>query len=339
MEINILEIDSRVRTMCARPEQNAVIESYRDLTFWFNNYLRQKTTVDEYNFYLIETIDLLGKYEEELKRPAQIHFFRRQISDADTEITKIAQAYLYILSRLARRFDFLVSFSRKIKPTLCLCPNPELVAEDNEFFTCCFNCGERFELGHIAANYGDSKRLSLSQKNPNDKRHHFSDCIDKFQGVQKGEFPDGFFSDIEKRLQSYDLLSAASTRFERFSKVRKDHIKLILKDMGAYKQYKEDLNVIYKILTEKPLPDINYLKNRLLKDFVIFDEQYNHLFSKTKKAAYHYYLILFQLLYSYGIHFDRSHFNFLKTADRKSQHDQKYKQVFDHLNWNYYSIM
>ena len=34
----------------------------------------------------------------------------------------------------------------------------------------------------------------------------------------------------------------------------------------------------------------------------------------------------------------KSDFNFLKTAERKSSHDQKYHQVFESLGWNYISL-
>jgi hypothetical protein len=341
MEMNILEVDSKIKKFENRLLETAgadVLEQAVALTTWFvRKIARARPPDDAYSFYLIETSHILCCYEAELKKPVPIQFRRRPAVESDVE--RLAKQYLYILSRLASRFDFLAvenGYRGDVEPVRCACVKAEYILEENDFFACCRDCGERFELGNVATNYGDSKRLILSQKNPHDKRHHFSECIDKFQGIQKHDFPPTFFSDIEKQLQMYNLLDAgAPTRAGRFERVKKDHIKLILKNMDLYKAYKEEINVIYKMLTDKPLPQIEHLKGRLLADFVVFDEQYNQLFSKTGKTAYHYYLILYQLLCSYGVACDKADFNFLKTAERKSLHDQKYKQVFEAVGWNY----
>lgn len=346
MDTNILETDSKIKAHLSTPQNSPSPElsphlSPLDFTTWFIQHLSVRPLIsDNYSFYLIETLDFLQRYELELKKPIQITFHKKCASPHELEMAEITRRYFYALSQLTCLSRVSSGLQTWVRQTMesreCGCPRPDLTLEENDFFICCQTCGERFELGNIAMNYGDSKRLILSQKNPHDKKHHFSECIDKFQGIQKYEFPPTFFADMERHLCAYELLdSVAVPRHIRFARVTKDHIKLILKNMGLYKQYKEDINVIYKILTEKPLPQINHLKNRLLDDFILFDEKYNQLFSKVEKSAYHYYLILYQLLCSYGIACNKADFNFLKTAERKSQHDTKYKRVFENLGWNY----
>ena len=352
MDPNILEMDSKIRTRLGTPtpEPNVCLLPLADFTAWFIGKIQHVAAhpPDSYNFYLIETIHLLRQYEEEIRKPIQINFCK-STTRHDTEVARIAREYVYSLSKLASRLDFLVlsgdtpspgaghgSFSQAKN---CACLKPEYILENNEFFMCCQLCGERFELGKIALNYGDSKRIILSQKNPHDKKHHFSECIDKFQGIQKYDFPDSLFADIEAALVQYNLLNAAApTKAAKFARVKKDHIKLILKNLGLYKEYKEELNAIYRILTEKPMPKINHLKNRLLDDFMIFDAQYSKLCSRSEKTAYHYMLILYQLLSSYGVQCNDGDFAFLKTTDRRIRHDTTYRMIFKNLGWNYTAL-
>jgi hypothetical protein len=344
METNILETDAKIKSLVYPQEQRLVpfdLASFElpHFTTWFVRALATRYfPSDNYSFYLIETIALLKKYEEELRKPIPVQFHRKKGVETQTELGLLAQQYFYVLSRLACRFDFLLGgvLSPTKKKLICLCHTAELILEDNDFFTCCKLCGERFELGHIAFNYGDSKRLVLSQKNPSDKKHHFSDCIDKWQGIQKETYPPQLFEEMEAQLKTYNLVdTAGTTRAQRFAKVTKDHVKLILKNMGVYKQYKEHLNVLFKILTEKALPEINHLKQRLLHDFEVFDQTYCRIFSGAERTAYHYNLILYQLLCMYGYPCSSADFSLLKTMDRKSQHDANYARTFAALNWGY----
>lgn len=340
---NILEIDSKIRELFAaekKSAENIFVSPDEDLTFWFKRYLSKTyppSAFHSYDFYLIEVLDILKKYDEELFRPVVINFHKKgKGAESKKEtIDSLVDEYNYIISLFRLNVPF--SFKEQLQKDSC-CPNSSYFLEDNDFFFCCSSCGRRFELDNITSNYGDCNRLIINHKNPHDRRNHFSECIDDFQGVQKYEIPEELLKKIEDHLETYKLVGKGVTRAERFSRVKKDHIKYVLKSLGMYKKCKEDVNIIYKVITNQSFPEINHLKGKLLDDFDIFDAKYSQLFPRTDQSAYHYYLILYQLLCFYNFPCNKSDFNFLKTAERKFSHELKYKQVFESLGWNYQSL-
>jgi uncharacterized protein YaaR (DUF327 family) len=339
---NILEIDNKIRELfCSQKEvPQELCPRGEELTFWFTSLFEKQHARENrtYEFYLTEVLHVLKQYEEELFRPVVIDFHRRSKQApraAEQLIEELSRQYSYNIS-LIQVSLFAGDISTVQKNC---CAEPTFVLEDNDFYVCCAACGRRFELNNITSNYGDCNRLVINHKNSNDKRNHFSECIDNFQGIQKSEISEDFLKSIEDHLCSFRLVNEeAPTRVEKFARVKKEHIRNVLKSMGAFKKRKEDINIIYKIITEQPFPKINHLKNKLLEDFDIFDARYNQLFPQTDQSAYHYYLILFQLLSYYNFPCKRSDFNFLKTAERKFSHEQKYKRVFESLGWNYQSL-
>lgn len=339
MNKNILEIDSRIRQLLCKPQQLAVNETPDGCTRWFAKYL-QTPSPDfvSYEFYLVEVIRLLLEYEIQLNTPRSIDFFKKTACTSAKQLNQFYNMYVEKLQSL-KLDEQLTLDVPDVEDTsnlyTCSCPSPSFYMEDPDFYVCCKHCGRRTELNNVSVNYGDVKRLNISQKNPHDKKNHFSECIDRYQGKQKVSLPDDLLERIEGYLDLYAITMTAANRADKFVKVKKDHIKLILKSLELYKQHKEDINVIYRLITDKPLPSIDHLKRRLLEDFDTFDCRYNQLFSKIEKSAYHYYLILYELLCSYKVPCNKADFNFLKTAERKSQHDQKYRQVFESLGWNY----
>ena len=299
---NILQTDAYIRTMYETIKyERHLIPQVKEPTAWFASTfsLRRVKSPANYNFYLIEVADVLQKYEDELRKPVRIDFHRKISDSSDNVKDTLAKKYYDTLSLLNKSYNSNEYVNKRPRAKLTCCTKNCFVVEENDFYMCCQYCGERFELESKVLSY---EKTSSVQKNPHDKKHHFSECIDKFQGIQKCDLPQDLFEEMERRVDAYSLLVKTATgRAAQFSRVTKEHVKIVLKDMDLYKKYKEDINVIYKILTAKPLPQINHLKNRLLEDFCTFDDKYNQLFTKMEQSAYHYYLILYQLLYSYGV--------------------------------------
>lgn len=286
--MNILEIDTHIKQVLAfnKPlKRELKPECY--YTNWFVKYLSSQNSVEiTYEFYLLEVLELISLYERELRKPVSINFYKPKTSPSTSPLQSALDSYIRIVSSLGivAKISGMCSAS-KPKPVSfkCSCTESQCTIEDNNFHVCCKYCGERSDLNNIAINYDDVKRLIILQKNPHDKKHHFADCIDKFQGIQKTDFPENLEQSIEAELKKYGLLTDSNDKLKRFSKVKKDHIKLILKSLGLFTKLKEDINVIYKLTTGKPLPRINHLKSRLLEDFGIFDTCYNKLFIESEK--------------------------------------------------------
>ena len=185
-------------------------------------------------------------------------------------------------------------------------------------------------------NHGDSKRINISQKNLYDKRNHFLDCINQFQGTQKYTLSEELIQQIEERLEKYNLVDYnKKTRAQKFARVGKQHVQLILKELGISKEHYENMNLIYHTLTGKPLHDISALKENLLMDFDLFNEHYNRKFPDIEKKTFNYQHLLYQFLCRHKYKCKPSDFNFLKTTERKSYHDDTYRVIFQEIGWNY----
>ena len=96
-------------------------------------------------------------------------------------------------------------------------------------------------------------------------------------------------------------------------------------------------------MTGKKSNDISHLEDKLIKDFEVLSDLYDKKFKhdKTKKIDRKSFInvqyVLFQLLRRHKYPCKREDFNILKTLDRKAFHDDIMKELFEELNWNFFS--
>jgi hypothetical protein len=98
-----------------------------------------------------------------------------------------------------------------------------------------------------------------------DRKIHFRDCINQYQGKQNCKIDDKIFEDLENEFEKHYLLVDSTQKEIKFSKITKQHILLFLKELKYSKHY-ENLHLIYHHLTNKSLDDISHLENKLLAD-------------------------------------------------------------------------
>jgi hypothetical protein len=188
--------------------------------------------------------------------------------------------------------------------------------------------------------YKDMSRTNILQKYTYERRLHFRDCINQFQGKQNCKIPENVFTDLEEQFKKHNLLVGDSTTPKeiRYSKVKKDHILLFLKELRYDKQY-ENVNYIHSHLTGVKCHDISHLEDQLLSDFDTLVNLYIKRFKYEQKIArksfmnIHY--VFFQLLNKNKFYCKKEEFNILKTIDRKTFHDDVFKTLFEELGWNH----
>jgi hypothetical protein len=204
----------------------------------------------------------------------------------------------------------------------------------------CSNCGiqvETFKNNNL--HFGDLKRFNLAQKTMSDKRNHFIDCFNQYQGRCKNGLPGDMLVLIEEKLDHYKLIDhAQTTRENQYSKVTKEHIKIVLKDLRLSREMYENINYIFSLVAGKPVRNIEYLREKVLHDFDLFNEAYIKKYPNFAAKTYKYQQLLYQFLRRHGCKCDPSDFNFLKTTERKARHDEIYSSLFEDLGWNYISL-
>ena len=296
-------------------------------------------TERSYNFYLLESIPILEKYKKILRQPMKMSFTGKKTSD-NKDKTQIIYEYLDIAKKYV---DLYVPENDGNDPKITCenCNNKSTFQIVDEVIYICEECGCQQEVISHASSYNDVDRVNISAKYVYDRRVHFRDCMNQYQGKQNSTIDPKVYEDLEKQFELHGLLVKSEFREIRFSKITRDHVTMFLKETGHTKHY-EDVVLIHYNMTGKKPDDITYLEEKLMNDFDALTELYDKKFKIGKKIDRknfintHY--VLFQLLRRHKYPCKRKDFNILKTLDRKSFHDDITIELFTELGFTFTQI-
>ena len=298
------------------------------------------------NFYIMDVTNILEKYKQKIIEPKKISFMTKRRNIDQNEVRIIVKEYLDILKNYNIDYDDLndiVSNNNKIeikKKECKICNSHDFLFNEYYNVEICEGCGSQEEKSYKSSCYKDISRVNISNKYTYERRVHFKDCINQYQGKQNSTIDYKVYKDIEEQLESHGLLNKEDEN-KRFVKVSKEHILLFLKETGHSKHY-EDIVLIYHKLTGKKVDDISHIEDKLMEDFDKISNVYDQKFKFTgkidRKSFINTQYVLFQLLRRHKYPCKREDFNMLKTLDRKSFHDDILKVIFEHLNFNFTPI-
>lgn len=307
---------------------------------------------NSYNFYLMEVMDIIEEYKEKLSNPIEINFMGKQKTNKKDN-NKIIQAYLQIAKPYINKFNININEYdkpktkkrknkiNKIKIICNNCNSEELDQIDDNYV--CLKCGNVIEIYHKHSSYKDIERVNMVPKYTYDRKTHFRDCINQYQGKQNVTISQDIYNYLIKQFELHSLLygNEYTSKEDRFKNITKDHIYIFLKE-GHYSKYYEDITLIHYNITGKKPEDISHLETLLLDDFDTLTQLYDKIYKKDKKIERKNFIntqyVLFQLLRRHKNQCKREEFNILKTIDRKSFHDDVCKDLFNRLGWNFTSI-
>lgn len=299
---------------------------------------------DELNFYITETADLISRFKEQLKTPIKVSFIG-VTKIKNKEIDEIVEKYLQIAQKY---YDTVFSskelknLSQKEKSARLSCDCGNKVRFAMEETACiCEECGAQQDLPQNAHSYKDSDRVNISSKYTYDRKVHFRDCINQYQGKQNCTIDQKVYTDLEDALERHHLLCGdKNTRKEtRFAKVTKGHIMLFLKELKYAKHY-ENVTLIHYTLTGKKPDDISHLEEKILADFDrmtdLYDKEIKNTVDRVSFISSPY--VLYQLLQKYKHPCKKEDFVMLKTADRKNFHNEICQKLFMELGWTFVPV-
>lgn len=290
------------------------------------------------NFYIMETAELIIAYKIILVTPIKVSFIKTVNNNNNNSkkreiINKyidLAQKYTNIPLKINRK-------ETKTRKECEQCNNKkEFILEDN-IYICC-ECGNQLNIIQYTTSYKDVDRVNISTKYTYDRKVHFRDCINQYQGKQNCTIESRVYEQLEQIFERHHLLIGdKKTRKEiRFSKITKEHILMFLKELSFSKHY-ENVILIHYTLTGKKPDDISHLEDKLLSDFDLLVETYDKLF-KNKVSRVNFIstqYVLYQLLLKHKHPCKKEDFVILKTMDRKSFHDNIASELFATLNWSF----
>lgn len=293
------------------------------------------------NYYILETADLLRRYNVILKIPVRASFVGKPKEDVKSnekmeEKREITLKYVQIVKKYS---PINVDVNKISNEFVCEhCKGIEYTVGENA--NICVSCGAEHEIINAASSYNDVDRVNISTKYTYDRKVHFKDCINQYQGKQNCAIETKVYTDLEDILYRHHLIinDAADPKEKRFAKITKDHILMFLKELGYSKHY-ENVTLIHYTLTGKKPDNISHLEDQLLADFDLLIETYDRLF-KTKVDRVNFIstqYVLYQLLQKYKHPCRKEDFIILKTVDRKAFHDNIARELFAELGWNFSS--
>jgi hypothetical protein len=310
---------------------------------------KKTVTQDLKNFYLLDTIELIEEYKDTLKTPIKISFVSNNTSKQNQhtpEKTSIIQSYINKIKEYDQRIvQPVTSTNASSQEQKCMNCSSIFITESTEFegIMICLDCGSQETTLNLAnsirINHNDSKRINICSKYSYDKKSHFLNCINQYQGRHKSGVDPEVIQAVEKELVKYNLVDTTkSTKALKYKNVTKEHILLFVKELRLTKCY-GDINLIHHIITDYPLNDISHLTEKLLQDFDQFVQMHYKLFpNDTERKNFNYQHLLYQLLMRHKYPCNPAEFNFLKTIDRKYYHDEICRTIFENLGWNYSSL-
>lgn len=325
-------IDSGVEDESIRQNLERTIENYKQK---INNI----DSGSDYDFYISESFQILERYRQILKTPVKVNFFGNNTKDQNSkEKAELIEQYMQIAKKYLPDLD--LSAIKQIKKQECNnCSSSKIVVADG-FSVICTDCGYEREENTNMLSYKDMSRTNVLQKYTYEKRSHFRDAVNQYQGKQNCKIDKKIFMELEREFEKHHLLEgdASTPKSIRFSRIKKDHVMLFLKELGYDKQY-ENANYIYSEMTGVKCPDISHLEDQLMVDFDTLANLYTKKFKFEKnierKSFINVQCVFFQLLKKNKYPCKKEDFNILKTTDRKTFHDEILQELFEELGWNY----
>jgi hypothetical protein len=299
------------------------------------------TTLENQHFYTMDVSELLETQQQ--SAPQKISFMSKQKPKNSSIVTS---GYLDILKKYNIDYKELedLTKSQKCPKKACLqCQSQDFVTNFDQNLEICENCGKQEEKAYKTTSFKDITRINLSNKYNYERRVHFKDCINQYQGKQNSTIQPNVYQDLEEQFERHGLLKGDSTTLKkiRFENITKEHILLFLKETNHSKHY-EDVVLIYHKMTGKQVNDISNLEPQLMEDFDKISNLYDKRFKFTgkidRKSFINTQYVLFQLLRRHKYPCKKEDFNMLKTLDRKSFHDDIVRELFESLNFNFTPI-
>lgn len=332
-----------------------------------------------FHFYLLKTQEIIEEYQKILHEPIVIDFMKCDekviTNDNHYKRESLIRKYTHLIKKYFASFSFIHNicgqdilsdnnyaitdnYTKSLNDTSLSASNNNLSNTNIKCQKCgnqtsfesfdnqnvCGDCGivlDQFNQQGIIS-FKDAERVNMNSKYTYDRKTHFKDCIYQFQGKQNVSIQKKVYDDILEQLISYTIIPPNYQDLPKemaFEQVTKEHIFLFLKQTRHVKHY-EDATLIYNVLTGKPIPDISYLEERLIRDFDMLVDQYDKKFrhNTERKNFINTQYILYQLLNRHHYICSKDDFNMLKTIDRRYYHDEICSILFEELGWNHKPI-
>lgn len=313
------------------------------------------------NFYICDTAPLVEKFKIMIKEPTIVSFTGKKTRESKekqkivNEFLQEANKYVNVkeltgsktgpLSNLeeddsARRRITNLKKSNDDQVKCTNCSNKKLfdiILECNVYI--CNVCSAQQTILKNTTSYNDVNRINISSKYSYDRKIHFKDTINQYQGTQNCTVDQKVYDELDTQFKLHHLIEPNETGVKRYKRITKTHVAMFLKELNMSKHY-ENINLIHYNITGVPPDDISHLKDKLLEDFDAFTAVYDRLFDTiNRKSFINAHFILYKFLQRHKHPCYEEDFATLKTFDIKAFHDDVFRDICYELEWKFQSSM
>ena len=322
-----LEIDKSEKLHYRRRKE---LEDERD------ELLKKITDLEENNMfaeYICISQKIIHEYMKIIIVPMNVSFFGGK-SNSSSQDNNIKESLLEKFLDIAKKYIPIKTFKKEVqKKHSCVCGNTLEFTQSENTITC-DECGIEKNIYTINTNFKDVDRVNLSQKYKYNKKTHFRDTMNQYQGKQNKKIENKVYTKCEEWFKKHNLIvdvdPTGLTELEIFhkthNKITKGHIDMALSETNNTSNY-EDVNLIHNYFTGIPCPDISFIENELNDDFDKVAEAYEKLDDVDRTNFLNGQYVLYQLLRRRKIKVDEADFHKLKTRERLIEHDELYARI------------
>jgi hypothetical protein len=354
--INILEIDSKIKRYYE--DEQGKQTHYENILKKIESFIERKNqlkiptslvnalesdrislknkilSIGDYDFYYFDTNSIISEFETIIRTPATNSFFSKTSNNdaLDDRKRKLVTEFFDALKHYSL-CDLDLPRPSPTMPAMHQC-DQKFVLVDECTSTCVSCCQEKSKLINNSS-FVDNGRVNISSKYTYDRKIHFRDCINQYQGKQNTHIPKEVFKNLENALINHRVIQTNRTE-DRFDRVTVSHIHMFLKNLN-YTKYYDDAILIHSVITGKQPDNIEHLEDDLMKDFDAMLTEYDSNFKAAdRKNFINTQYVLYQLLKRHKHKCDKDHFVVMRTmSDRKSYHDRVCKTIFAKFGWEF----
>jgi len=294
--------------------------------------------------YICMSQKIIGEYMKLVGTPMSISFFGGNKSHTPQSHEKKEDLLEKFLD-IAKNYIPIKTFKREVQlKHSCLCGNSTYFTQTENTITC-DGCGIEKNIYTIHTNFKDVDRVNLSQKYKYNKKTHFRDTMNQYQGKQNKKIDPIVYEKCDQWFKRHNLLLdveedvvGEKERFYRqHKKITKGHIDMALCETGNTSNY-EDVNLIHNYFTGIPCPDISHIESDLNDDFDKVAEAYETLKDVDRTNFLNSQYVLYQLLRRRKEKVDEGDFHKLKTRERLIEHDIIYSKICLINEWSFSGV-
>lgn len=287
----------------------------------------------ELTFYIFRTADLLEEYRTLIKSAGARSFVSVEPAKYDTNTARMNELVSQYLC-IAQDYVELENLSRRPKKLVCpACQGIDFhLSIDDDSIYICSTCSTEVEILDDAPSFKDTDRVNMASKYTYTRKGHFIDAVKRFQGTQNTDpkkIQDAVVV-VEEEMEKHNLISDQGQK----NSVSKDHIYGFLSERGLSNHY-DDLNLIFHIVTGDDCPNISEFVDDLLEDFDKLEEVLEEIKDDDRINSLSVNYKLYKLLQRRGYPCRKDDFYILKTKTKEDEHDEKMKEAWNILGWNW----